>query len=294
MAGSVGQYTQGAFAWVGEKATTGSLGAYRYNSSTSLGMGYVNTGASGSPAINDSISWDLYFDKVTWKYCQVHAFGTGNGIYTVQLDGSSQGTIDGYGAFSENQYSEITGLSISTASAKTFKLLMATKNASSSGYSMAVNSWAWIRTGGTASSPAGTDTPGFTWEWIPWMGSKAAVWGVRAQSSSELGGGNHHGAGAQNDYINTDFWRDTGTFTLALVHYKGGDQGIHSFTGLSGTQTIDAYAGANSSNNYSEVTGIAVATADVANLQDQIATKNASSTGFGARINSVKVIRTGA
>ena len=86
---------------------------------------------------------------------------------------------------------------------------------------------------------------------------------------------------------------DAGTFKLAVIHSVGTDQGIHNFTGVSGTQTVDGYAGVGAANTYTEVTGIAV-TAGLKTIQDSMATKNASSSAYGGKVNTWAYVRTGA
>jgi len=87
-----------------------------------------------SGAQNDEIYWDLGISGGTWDFSLLHHKGSNRGIYTVSIDGSSIGTIDGYnGSPSKNIISVITGASI-TAGKRRLKLKMATKNGSSSNY----------------------------------------------------------------------------------------------------------------------------------------------------------------
>lgn len=291
MAGSVGQYTVGWFPWVASKANTNF--SARTNLSTVLGMGRLDsTGAQ-----NAEVSWDTYFDSVTWKYAQLHQMDPSCGIYSIRLDGVEQGTIDGYNSVSTlNRYDEITGLSVTTAAVKTFAIRMATKNASATNYYGLLNSCAWIRTGGTPSTPAGTDTPGYTWEWIPWMGSKANTgWSARTQESTSLGGGRLGPSTAQNDEVSADAWIDSGTVKIPLIHVKSPDAGIYSiqFDGVE-KGVVDGYAAAEAQNSYDEVTGVTVAAGAVVAFKLKMATKNASSSAYAGRVHSAKVIRTGA
>lgn len=107
-----------------------------------LGGGRATT---NNTAQNNYIVWNEWLDAGTYKYAQIHQQDTNSGIYSVQFNGSTQGTIDGYGT-TVNTYAEITGIAVS-AGLKAVKLLMATKNASAGGYSGDVNSGAFIRTG---------------------------------------------------------------------------------------------------------------------------------------------------
>lgn len=289
--GSVGQYTQGWLPWMGTKTNTNF--AVRTVDAAALGMGWLD----GSGAQNNEWTTDIWLDAGTWKFAMIYTTQNQGGIATIQLDGASQGTIDTYSSgTTRNVYSELTGLSVTTASLKTFKVLMATKNGSSSNYFGLIQSVAWIRTSGTASTPAGSDTPGYTFHHLPWMGNKSnTAWATRTQASTELGGGRlDTDSTAQNNLITDDVWIDTGTYKVAFVHGKQSDQGIYNITGVNGTQTIDGYAAGASSNNYTEVTGITVAAAGTKTIQVQMATKNGSSSAYGGRLNSMAWVRTGA
>ena len=291
MAGSVGQYSIGWFPWVAVKSTVGTW--IRGANSSVLGLGYFyNTSA----AQNDERIVDLYLDSVVWKFAMVAYKDNTRGISTIQLDGVSQGTLDWYNAADiGSQYAEITNLTVTTPSVKSYKMIAATKNAASSGYAIAASSDAWIRTGGTPSTPGGTDTPGYTWEWIPWMASKSnTTFDTRAQSSVQFGGGYlTNSGGAQNSEVVTDFWEDTGTFTYGQVYGGGTDAGIcHIRIDDVDKGTIDGYNAGN--NAYGTVVGVTNGTAGVKKFAVKMATKNASSTSFYGQLNSAKWTRTGA
>lgn len=292
MAGSVGQTTQGWLPFMGEKSKVGAW--TRNNVTVSLGMGYYSSDGTQ----NNELTWDVWLDSGTWKLAQVHTASTNVGIYTWQLNGVSIGTIDGYaGSAAHNTYSEITGISVTTPALYTLKLLMATKNASSSSYSTNLASVALIKTAGAHSTPSGTDTPGYTWMYLPWMGVKSSVgtW-ARVQSSSYLGGGIWGGgAVTQNDEYTMDVWLDAGTYKFCLVHYQDADRGITTIYLDGASQgTIDSYAASAGSlaGTYSEITGITVATAGVKTLKLAVPTKNASSTNYRMNHYSLAWIRT--
>lgn len=290
MAGSSGQPTMGAFPWAATKSNT--LWATRTTATDQLGMGRLITDTT---AQNNLFTVDLYFDSVTWKLALIFGKDTDQGIYNVTGVSGTQ-TFDAYAAASSNNYSEATSIAVSAPGVKTVQFSMATKNASSSAYGAKLNSWCWIETSGTFSTPAGTDTPGYTNEWFLWMGSKANTnWTTRSQSSGFFGGGTHNSGGSQNDAISTDFWQDTGTHKVALMYYAAVNQGIATIqrNGVTWT-TIDNYANPGGANTHSEVTGLTNATAEVKTFQLIMASKNASSGGYGANVNSFKVIRTGA
>ena len=289
---SAGQTTQTWFPWQGTKSTVGTW--TRDVDSGQLGMGFWdNAGAQ-----NDETNNDLWLDSGTWKVALTYETAATYGIDTIQFNGVTQGTVDFYSAgVTHNLYAEVTGLSVATAKIVTLKHLVATKNASSSNYRLAISSIALIKTAGAHTS-GGTDTPGYTVEIIPWAGSKAnTTWNTRGQVSTMLGGGNctPDAAGAQNSAISWDIELDTGTYKYAELYQNGSTSGIATIQ-LGGVSkgTIDHYVASGTQNNYSEVTGITVASSAVVTFQILMATKNASSTSYQNILQSASWVRTGA
>jgi hypothetical protein len=290
--GSVGQYSVGILPWMGNTRGTGTV--TRNPQTSDLGMAVTDFANSNA----NSMAWDMWFDVGTWKICLVHRLGANQGIATFSIGGSSVGTIDTYSAGSgANIYDEITGIVITTPGLKEFKISNPTKNGSSADFYIYYNSVALIRTAGTSSIAGGIDTPGYTWQYLPWMGSKTnTLWSSRLQSNAQIGGGYlRTDTGAQNNEISWDIWLDVGTYKYAQIYNKNTDEGIYSVQ-LDGVEkgTIDAYAAAPANNAYTEITGITVSTAGVKNFKLKMATKNASSSAYNAYINSVAWIRTGA
>lgn len=292
MPGSSGQMTQAWFAWVGEKSKVGTWD--RTNVTSLLGMGdYRNTGA----AQNDELVYPLYLDSVTWKWAVTHDKASNRGIMSFIWDGSTWGTIDFYDAAgASNFYSEVTGITLTAPKAGDATFRMATKNASSTGFLALPNSFALIRTGGTASTPAGTDTPGYTWEHVWWMGYKGVTGPiVRIQGSGHFSGGFFNVTDAINNEANVDFWQDTGSFTYAQIHSKDVNRGIYTVN-LDGVAqgTIDGFVSPGPEQNAFNTITTTMATAGVKNFQLKVAAKNASSTGYDWDVNTSKWLRTGA
>lgn len=291
--GSVGQYTQGWFAWQAAKTDTG--GWVRNPAAGNLGMGEHLSGSTQ----NEAFSVDLWLDVGTWKFCLVHRLNPGAGIYTIKFNGVSVGTIDGYNAANiPNTYSEITGIAVATAGVYTVQVIMATKNAASSAYYGIVQSLALIRTAGTASTPSGLDTPGFTWMYVPWMGVKSATgFSIRQQSSTLMGAGYWCAAnpGTINDEWTVDIWLEAGTYKYTEFSVTDANGGISTYS-LNGTSigTIDHYNAVGADNVYTEITGIVIATAGVYTFKDKMASKNGASGGYMHRAQSAAFIRTGA
>lgn len=84
---------------------------------------------------NAEVSWEVSLSAGTWTFQLAHVLNANRGIYTVQIDGVTVGTIDGYTASGAPvTFSNITGISVASGGVHTVRLLMATKNASSSAY----------------------------------------------------------------------------------------------------------------------------------------------------------------
>lgn len=86
-------------------------------------------------AQNNEINWDVVLAAGTWTVELMYVKGTDAGIFNVQFDGVTVGTIDSYNAsFTYNNRSSVTGITVGSTGKKRLKLLMATKNASSSAF----------------------------------------------------------------------------------------------------------------------------------------------------------------
>ena len=95
-----------------------------------------NSAVSSSGAQNDEIGWDVVLAAGTWDFELIHHKNTDRGIYTVYLDSTNIGTIDGYLfiGYVGNQIGSITGITVATSAKYRLKLKMATKNGGSSNY----------------------------------------------------------------------------------------------------------------------------------------------------------------
>ncbi len=88
---------------------------------------------ASSAAQNDEITFDFYTDAGTYDLLLFHRRASNGGIFTVQIDGVTVGTIDNYAAAAASIRTPLNGLVLTTG-VHTLRLLMATKNASSSAY----------------------------------------------------------------------------------------------------------------------------------------------------------------
>jgi len=104
--------------------------------------------SQSSGAQNDEIDWDVVVGAGTWKFALIHYTGTFAGIYSVQIDGTTVGTIDGYvNPGGPNAIAApIVGIVVATTGKKRVGLKMATKNASSSGYYGLIHHAKFLRT----------------------------------------------------------------------------------------------------------------------------------------------------
>lgn len=82
---------------------------------------------------NDAISFDFACGAGTYSIELRHLAFANRGIYTIEIDASSIGTIDGYAASLTAGRSILTGVTIS-AGAHVITLAMLTQNASATGY----------------------------------------------------------------------------------------------------------------------------------------------------------------
>ena len=100
------------------------------------GLKFANggSGLAGGLSQNDEVAWDVVLAAGTWDVTLHHRKSTNVGIYTVTVDGSSIGTVDGYAAAAAAAATTISGVSVATTGKKRLKFKMATKNASSSDY----------------------------------------------------------------------------------------------------------------------------------------------------------------
>lgn len=101
------------------------------NAQTGNFVGWVN---QSDGLVNDSISFDFECGAGVYSLELHYLPFTNRGIYTVEIDGVTVGTIDGYAASLSPQRAVLTGISIAAAGQHTVTLLMATKNPSSTSY----------------------------------------------------------------------------------------------------------------------------------------------------------------
>jgi hypothetical protein len=104
---------------------------YLTNTDTNNFVGWVN---ASDTAQNDSITFDFICNAGTHTLEFFHLPFMNRGIYTLQIDGTTIGTVDGFSNSLVPTRAVLTGIVVSTSGQHTFTILMATKNASSSAY----------------------------------------------------------------------------------------------------------------------------------------------------------------
>lgn len=104
---------------------------YLTNTDTNNFVGWANVSDSTQ---NDAISFDFACNAGTHQLDLYHLPFSNRGIYTVKIDGTTVGTVDGYASSLNPTFGTISGITIAAAGQHTLTIVMATKNASSSGY----------------------------------------------------------------------------------------------------------------------------------------------------------------
>lgn len=99
-----------------------------------------------SLAQNDEIVFSVRLGAGTYTLQLLHQKGNNRGIYTFQVDGSSVGTIDGYDSSTVNSSDTVTGIAVTSSGTHTLRVLMATKNGTSSNYRGAMSAIFLTRT----------------------------------------------------------------------------------------------------------------------------------------------------
>ena len=118
-----------------------------WSSLTILAGTYFGAYTSSSGAQNAEINWDLLLGAGTYTLDLFHFQGTNRGVYTISINGVDIGTtVDGYAAAGAHTKSQITGIAVAIAGVQRLRVLMATKNASSTNYLGAIEGLALTRT----------------------------------------------------------------------------------------------------------------------------------------------------
>lgn len=95
----------------------------------------LNGTKDSSGAQNAELNFDAPLARGTWTVEVMYRANSDAGIITIQFGGVSKGTIDTYaGSSSYNNRASVSSIAVTTTGVVRVKLIMATKNASSSSY----------------------------------------------------------------------------------------------------------------------------------------------------------------
>lgn len=120
---------------------------WQFNSLVVSSADYFCGELSSSTVVDAEASFDFYAESGTYTLDLVHKKTTDRGIYTVQVDGVTEGTIDGYATPAAAARDSITNITIATTGVHRLRLLMASKNVSSSAFRGGVSGAVLTRTG---------------------------------------------------------------------------------------------------------------------------------------------------
>ncbi len=99
-----------------------------------------------SGAQNASISFQAVLTAGTWSAVLAHTQDSDRGIYTVEVNGASVGTIDGYAAGTTEAVGSVGAIAVTDTGLYSIQLVMATKNVASSNYRGAISHLSMVRT----------------------------------------------------------------------------------------------------------------------------------------------------
>lgn len=133
---------QDIYPWSQIDVVPGVIG--RTASTTRLSGGMISPSVT---AVNNYLLATMFLEAGTYELVVIHHTANDVGIYTVNIDASTEGTFDGYSVgATENVVSTIPGIVIATSGDHEIVLLAATKNAASAGYALNPQELAFTRT----------------------------------------------------------------------------------------------------------------------------------------------------
>lgn len=269
-----------------EKSSTSFSRAY------SSGV-YIGAMRCFSTPQNSAIVYPVFLSKGIYTIGLIYTKGAGNGIYSVRLDDIEKGTVDGYAASSLfQQVSEIAGVTISESKVYDLKLLLATKNASSTGYASDWSAIYLIRTGGTLDETVSGDYPNGIWSWPCVLGAQRTQGFTKGVGGT--GGTFFSYANISNvntNYMEWDLWLKAGTYALEINGQSATDKAIATIS-LDGVtvMTSDFYAAGSQWSRRTQ-SGIVVANDGLHTLRLANPTKNASSSGYAIFMATMTLVR---
>lgn len=123
-------------------ADSGGSWTVTVSSSAILGGTILSSGL-----VDEYVEWDVSFIPGTYELTLLHTEANNRGIYTVSINGSSVGTIDGYNSTVSSTFDRISAISVATAGILPVRFAMATRNGNSSNFYGSISGFTSTRTG---------------------------------------------------------------------------------------------------------------------------------------------------
>lgn len=127
---------------VGSSANTNWSTIYINNGGNDILQG----GLESTGALNASVSFPVVLIPGTWTLNVMFKRGLQGGIITADLDGTTLGTIDTYGAAAAEVWGTIASITSGTGKPQTLTFTMATRNVSATSYKCTVKLITFYRT----------------------------------------------------------------------------------------------------------------------------------------------------
>lgn len=270
------------------------VGSWAFLAATAQSFGGVYY-QSGSPAVNDEISYEVWAPKGSGNVNVFVTTATIMGIITVYLDGVSLGTIDCYSGSTAYNVVKTLSATVTTTGMHTLRFLVTSKNASASAYYFEPQH-AQIIMSSIDSDAISSDglAPEVANLWPAFMSSNSG--GATADPrSTQMYYHDYYSGGGNTDYFQWDgIVLRPGTYRADILHRKTTFSG-KSHAVYDGTDygSIDGY----SPGTYSQigsVSGIVVADTSPHSFKLSTPDKNASASNYYQFITLVRLVRTGA
>ena len=151
----------------------------------------------------------------------------------------------------------------------------------------------YVRVGSAQSGSSGAPQGGILAGLVTPIG--ASNWAVVTRSTLVMFSSYRNNNNGQNSYIEYDIALAAGTYSFEFVHMRTANNGIYHVTidGAAPTtyggdaDTFDGYAASDTADVRSTITGVVLPTAKTYRVRLTIASKNASSGNYGARLQGL-------
>lgn len=273
---------------------TAEVGTWTWSGSASKMFGgqYTNS----SQAQNDYIEFaNVPLQAGDYEIRILATKSAASGIVSVYHDSSDTGAdLDLYNASTTHNNVVTDTFTIGSKTRGTLRLIVETKNASSSAYEMGIQQIEIVKT--SADSDAGSSLDDLPWVMdVPPISYSATTGpGTVAQNTSNTWGSQVYATSAQNEYIEFKVWLAEGTYDLNMVCSTFTSRAILDVTinGGSSVGTMDTYSASPVFNVTKTISGISISFTGVHTVRLTAATKNASSSNYYSYINWLQFRKT--